>query len=78
MNVDNFSIRNLSLILFLQISNIHVQKKKKEAIIYVAGSNNYVIGGVLQCSENFLLIITQWKHNEFCGQPGHNVILKSC
>lgn len=29
------------------------------------------------CAENFLLIINQWKHSEFCGQPGHNGILKA-
>jgi len=54
-----------------------LSKKKPEAIIYLPGSNNYVISVVLSCAENFLLIITQWKHNEFCGQPGHNVILKA-
>lgn len=75
--MDHFSTGRLSLTLFLQMSNTLAPKKPKEAIIYLAGSNNYVISWVLWCAENFLLIITQWKHNEFCGQPGRNVILKA-
>lgn len=46
IKVDHFSVGRLSLTLVLQMSNILVQKNKK-AIIYLAGSNNYVISGVL-------------------------------
>lgn len=76
INVDCFLIGRLSFTLVLQMSNILIQKNK-EAVIYLAGSNNYVISRVLWCAEKFLLIITQWKHNEFCGQPGHDVIFKA-
>lgn len=34
-----------------------------------------LLGGFFLCAENFLLIINQWKHSEFCG-PQWN--FKSC